>query len=200
MLHLRMSKLRLCTRRQTHIFARPGHWNTNIRQQKIFYANEDQLHSMLSAQWKCSSTLIILVASWIAVRSLLRYALIQLSRYWADNLRCVHSKPGGHLFLSTIARTPLAHFLTIFMAENVLRLNARGTHTYSKYINPHELDTFFRSYGWMTGSGPVSRLQAETRGMVYIPWTGQWILADRGSQWAEGCNYLFWVRKPASKV
>ena len=30
-------------------------------------------------------------------------------------------QPGGHLFLSTIARTPLAYLITIFAAEDVLR-------------------------------------------------------------------------------
>lgn len=109
------------------------------------------------------------------------------------------------MFLSTIARTPLAYFLTIFMAENMLRFVAPGTHTYAKYVNPSELEAFFRTYKspssrtqepWITGRGPVSRLQAETRGLVYLPWKGDWILADRGSKWAEGCNYVFWVRKP----
>ncbi|KAF5316585.1 hypothetical protein D9619_006515 [Psilocybe cf. subviscida] len=55
-------------------------------------------------------------------------------------------KPGGHLFLSTMSRTPLAYFLTILMAENVLRQVTPGTHTYSKYIKPSELVQFFREY------------------------------------------------------
>lgn len=89
------------------------------------------------------------------------------------------------------------------MAEDVLRFVAPGTHTYSKYVNPHELEGFFRSYrssptgqNWITGNNPVSRTQSETRGMVYVPWNGEWVLSDRGAKWAEGCNYLFWVRKP----
>ncbi|KAF5316785.1 hypothetical protein D9619_006524 [Psilocybe cf. subviscida] len=55
-------------------------------------------------------------------------------------------KPGGHLFLSPMSRTPLAYFLTIFMAENVLRQVTSGTHTYSKYIKPLELVLFFREH------------------------------------------------------
>ncbi|KAI0341880.1 ubiquinone biosynthesis O-methyltransferase [Trametopsis cervina] len=114
-------------------------------------------------------------------------------------------KPGGHLFLSTIARTPLSYLLTILMAEDVLRFVAPGTHTYSKYVNPAELEEYFRAYRsptaptgppWINGHGPMPRTQAETRGMIYLPWKGEWVLADRGSKWAEGCNYLFWVRKP----
>ena len=112
-------------------------------------------------------------------------------------------QPGGHLFLSTIARTPLSYFLTILMAEDVLRFVAPGTHTYSKYVNPYELEGFFRSYrssptgrNWITGNNTVSRIQSETRGMVYVSWNGEWVLSHRGSKWAEACNYLFWVRKP----
>ncbi|PSR90570.1 hypothetical protein PHLCEN_2v4863 [Hermanssonia centrifuga] len=109
-------------------------------------------------------------------------------------------KPGGHLLLSTIARTPLAYFLTIFAAEDLLGFVSKGTHTFSKYVNPEELEGFFRSYRsqsrpWI--SGPVAhRLQAETRGIIFVPWNNEWVLTPRGSKWAEGCNYLFWVRRP----
>ncbi|KAI0629141.1 ubiquinone biosynthesis O-methyltransferase [Trametes polyzona] len=129
-------------------------------------------------------------------------------------------KPGGHLFLSTIARTPLSYFLTIFAAEQVLRLVTPGTHTHSKYINPEEMVEFFLSTplpppdmaavdGDRTASRPwISRLyggsplrtEAEVRGMLYLPWKGEWTLVPRGapgaSVWAEACNYLFWVRRP----
>lgn len=107
--------------------------------------------------------------------------------------------------MSTIARTPLSYLLTILVAEDALRFVAPGTHTYAKYINPDELEGFFRTYTsstggverpWITGNGPAPRTQMEVRGMVYLPWKGDWILADRGSKWAEGCNYVFWVRKP----
>ncbi|CAE6452230.1 unnamed protein product, partial [Rhizoctonia solani] len=53
-------------------------------------------------------------------------------------------KPGGHLFMSTISRTPISYFLTVLMAERVLGLVERGTHTHSKYVNPSELVAFFR--------------------------------------------------------
>ncbi|KAJ1306728.1 hypothetical protein OPQ81_007717 [Rhizoctonia solani] len=53
-------------------------------------------------------------------------------------------KPGGHLFMSTIARTPVSYFLTVLMAERVLGLVEPGTHTHSKYVNPSELIAFFR--------------------------------------------------------
>ncbi|KAJ8461920.1 hypothetical protein ONZ51_g11231 [Trametes cubensis] len=134
-------------------------------------------------------------------------------------------KPGGHLFLSTIARTPLSYFLTIFAAEHLLRLVTPGTHTHSKYINPDEMTDFFlstplppdnamslngaqattqqqASRPWIShlnGGAPL-RTEAEIRGMVYLPWKGEWMLVPRGapgaSVWAEACNYLFWVRRP----
>ncbi|OAX37956.1 ubiquinone biosynthesis O-methyltransferase [Rhizopogon vinicolor AM-OR11-026] len=133
-------------------------------------------------------------------------------------------KPGGHLFLSTIARTPLSYFLTILAAEHILHEVAVGTHTYSKFIDPSELISFFQSYrpspsspGTPTDSGDMgsgasprpwitrtyahglpTRLEAEVRGIVYIPWTGEWKLMSRSSTpWgAAQCNYLFWVRRP----
>ncbi|GJE91182.1 ubiquinone biosynthesis O-methyltransferase [Phanerochaete sordida] len=110
-------------------------------------------------------------------------------------------KPGGHLFLSTIARTPLAYLVTIAAAEHVLRRVSRGTHTYAKFVDPAELVDFFRAYRphgrpWIASAGAPARTEAETRGMVYVPWDGEWVLAPRGAAWAEGCNYLFWVRRP----
>ncbi|KAJ3767297.1 S-adenosyl-L-methionine-dependent methyltransferase [Lentinula raphanica] len=124
-------------------------------------------------------------------------------------------KPSGHLFLSTISRTPLSYFLTIVMAEKILREVADGTHTYSKYIKPSELLDFFRTHrspvegdgtltqsrAWITRlySGEPTRKEAEVRGMIYNPLASSWILAPRGAWGAAECNYLFWVRKPASE-
>ncbi|KAI0741565.1 S-adenosyl-L-methionine-dependent methyltransferase [Daedaleopsis nitida] len=135
-------------------------------------------------------------------------------------------KPGGHLFLSTIARTPLSYFLTIFAAEQLLRLVVPGTHTHSKYINPDELLDFFLQTDWIadasrsahTVDGPPAapppprpwitrlygglpaRTEAETRGLIYLPWKGEWTLVPRGapgaSIWGEASNYMFWVRRP----
>ncbi|EPT01057.1 hypothetical protein FOMPIDRAFT_1121129 [Fomitopsis schrenkii] len=116
-------------------------------------------------------------------------------------------KPGGHLFLSTISRTPLAYLLTIFAAEQALRLVTPGTHTYSKFVRPDELIRFFAEPMGHDGRPWISRLyggspartEAETRGIAYVPWNGEWTLVPRGpvgKHWGEECNYLFWVRKP----
>lgn len=119
-------------------------------------------------------------------------------------------KPGGHLFLSTISRTPLAYALTILLAEDILRKVTSGTHTYSKFIKPMELVKFFRQYRstgkvdhpalsvspWISSSTYLPRLQAELRGLIYNPFRARWILAPRDTWGALECNYLFWVRKP----
>ncbi|CAG8447161.1 8335_t:CDS:2 [Acaulospora morrowiae] len=46
---------------------------------------------------------------------------------------------GGHLFLSTISRTPLSYFLTILLAEKILGVVPNGTHDFSGYIRPDEI-------------------------------------------------------------
>ncbi|KAI0258711.1 3-demethylubiquinone-9 3-methyltransferase [Gloeopeniophorella convolvens] len=115
-------------------------------------------------------------------------------------------KPGGHLFLSTIARTSLSYLLTILAAEKILRLVEPGTHTHSKYVNPEELIGFFTkplaegAPPWISrtyAQGLPSRAEAEVRGIVYLPWRGDWVLAPRSAApWSTQCNYLFWGRKP----
>jgi len=115
-------------------------------------------------------------------------------------------QPGGHLFLSTIARTPLSYFLTILAAEKVLRLVEPGTHTFSKYVNPEELVGFFAkpltpdTRPWISRTyahGLPTRVEGELRGLIYVPWQGDWVLAPRSTTpWSTQANYLFWVRRP----
>lgn len=73
--------------------------------------------------------------------------------------------------------------------------------------------SFFQSHrsteGTVPGNPWISRLynglpprkEAETRGMIYVPWEGEWKLTPRASSAFEAslgtqCNYMFWVRKP----
>ncbi|KAF8328394.1 S-adenosyl-L-methionine-dependent methyltransferase [Cantharellus anzutake] len=102
-------------------------------------------------------------------------------------------KPGGHLFLSTISRTPLSYFLTIFMAEQALGLVHSGTHNYSKFVKSSELVEFF--------SRPEIAKEAEVRQIHYNPLVGTWTIEPLASlptiRGAFECNYLFWARKPA---
>ncbi|KAH6915992.1 3-demethylubiquinone-9 3-methyltransferase [Coprinopsis sp. MPI-PUGE-AT-0042] len=119
---------------------------------------------------------------------------------------CKLVKPGGHLFLSTIARNPLAYGLTIMMAEHVLRKVSVGTHTYNKFINPEELIEFFQNYPdggtksekWVSpdATNYLPRHQVEIKGMIYNPLTGTWSLGPRNALTAARCNYIMWIRKP----
>lgn len=125
------------------------------------------------------------------------------------------------MFLSTISRTPVAYMLTILAVENILGIVTPGTHTYSKYIKPSELLSFFQEYPtprfssktgehekpWITRlyNGLPSRKEAEARGLIYLPWDGRWTLTDRSStsiafDLSTLCNYIFWVRKPNNSV
>lgn len=48
-------------------------------------------------------------------------------------------RPGGHVFFSTLNRTPKAWLLAVLGAEYLLRMLPRGTHEYAKFIRPSEL-------------------------------------------------------------
>ncbi len=56
-------------------------------------------------------------------------------------------RPGGHVFLSTINRTPKAYALAVLGAEYVLGLLPRGTHDYARFLRPSELDAAARAAG-----------------------------------------------------
>lgn len=80
-------------------------------------------------------------------------------------------KPGGLVVFSTINRNPKAYLLAVIGAEYVLRLLARGTHDYARFIKPSELAGFARQAGLeaddLTGMtyNPLSRsyrLEADT--------------------------------------
>lgn len=69
-------------------------------------------------------------------------------------------KPQGHLFASTLNRTPKAFLFAIIGAEYILRLLPRGTHHYANFIRPSELDR------WASRAG--LRL-CELKGLEYNP-------------------------------
>lgn len=56
-------------------------------------------------------------------------------------------KPGGSVFFSTINRNPKSYLFAIIGAEYVLRLLPKGTHEYSKFIKPSELERDARAAG-----------------------------------------------------
>ena len=91
-------------------------------------------------------------------------------------------KPGGHLFLSTINRNPKAYALAVIGAEYILKLLAKGTHDYEKFIKPSELGKWLRKESFS--------LQDLT-GMTYNPLTGIYKLGDDTD-----VNYLAYATSP----
>lgn len=90
-------------------------------------------------------------------------------------------KPGGHVFFSTINRSPKAFLFAIVGAEYVLGMLPRGTHEYAKLIKPSELAAFCRS---------AELTLDQVKGMEYNPLTRHyWLSADTG------VNYLLATRK-----
>lgn len=60
-------------------------------------------------------------------------------------------RPGGLFLFDTINRNPLAHFATITIAEDLLRLLPRGTHDLAKFIKPSELRAAIQHAGMVPG-------------------------------------------------
>lgn len=209
----------------------------NIRVASVHAARDPSLHVRERAEDHVPASLAYLAASAesLAGRTydiVTAMEVVEHVNQPADFLRCLASliKPGGHLFLSTMSRTVFSYFLTIFLAEDMLRVVTPGTHRHSQYIHPFEMVDFFRSLGWIPGERDVladrpllpngtpiaplpPRLQYETRGTMYVPGLGQWILVppravpNDSSSWlpsclgggirpTELCNYFFWVRRP----
>ena len=56
-------------------------------------------------------------------------------------------KNGGHVFLSTINRNPKAYLFAVLGAEYLLRMLPKGTHDYTRFIRPSEMETWTRAAG-----------------------------------------------------
>ena len=56
-------------------------------------------------------------------------------------------RPGGHVFLSTLNRTPRAYLSAVLGAEYLLRLLPRGTHEYARFLRPSEIAREARAAG-----------------------------------------------------
>ena len=93
------------------------------------------------------------------------------------------TRPGGHVFFSTINRTARAWLLAVVGVEHVLRLLPRGTHDYGRFLRPSELDRAARATGLDL---------AETTGMRYDPFTRRCRMGGRPE-----VNYIAWYRRPA---
>jgi len=92
------------------------------------------------------------------------------------------ARPGGHVFVSTLNRTPRAYVMAILGAEYVLRLLPAGTHTYEKFIRPSELAAWARAAGLS---------HVDIAGLGYDPFSRQARLTDDAA-----VNYLMHFRRP----
>jgi 2-polyprenyl-6-hydroxyphenyl methylase/3-demethylubiquinone-9 3-methyltransferase len=93
-------------------------------------------------------------------------------------------RPGGHVVLSTINRTPKAYALAIVGAEYLLRLLPAGTHTYEKFIRPSELAAWAKAAGLLV---------VDVSGLDYDPFSHQAALKTDAS-----VNYLMHLRRPVA--
>jgi 2-polyprenyl-6-hydroxyphenyl methylase/3-demethylubiquinone-9 3-methyltransferase len=91
-------------------------------------------------------------------------------------------RPGGHVFVSTLNRTPRAYLMAVLGAEYLLRLLPPGTHTYDKFIRPSELAAWARAGGLEL---------VDIAGLDYEPFSRRARLTDDA-----GVNYLLHLRKP----
>ena len=99
---------------------------------------------------------------------------------------CALVKPGGHVFFSTINRSPKAYAFAVVGAEYVLRLLPAGTHDYHKFIKPSELTRWCRHSGLdVTGM----------TGLVYNPLTKVYRLKDNDVS----VNYMMATRRPVAE-
>jgi 2-polyprenyl-6-hydroxyphenyl methylase/3-demethylubiquinone-9 3-methyltransferase len=95
------------------------------------------------------------------------------------------ARPGGLVLVSTLNRTLRALALAVVGAEYVLRWVPRGTHDWSKFVTPNEL----QDHAEAAGLRPI-----DVRGMVYDPLRGTWRL----SAGDVAINYWLTAEKPAS--
>jgi len=97
-----------------------------------------------------------------------------------------HVKPGGWIIGSTIARSWTSWVTTKVVAEDIVGIVPRGTHDWDKYINPPELEGWFRSRGW--GDGMAGW---RVMGVIYVPGLG-WREVEGSEEWG---NYFWGVRR-----
>ncbi len=90
-------------------------------------------------------------------------------------------KPNGHVFFSTINRNPKAYMFAIVGAEYLLKLLPKGTHDYSKFIKPSEMESWIRE---------ADLSLREITGMSYNPLGQSYSLGHDVS-----VNYLVYCQK-----
>jgi len=89
-----------------------------------------------------------------------------------DYLSACHDllKPGGLMVASTINRNPKSFMVAIVGAERVMRWLPVGTHEWSKFITPAELEDLLTRAGLR---------QVDKKGFVFNPITWTWSISSR---------------------
>ncbi|WP_108663425.1 bifunctional 2-polyprenyl-6-hydroxyphenol methylase/3-demethylubiquinol 3-O-methyltransferase UbiG [Acuticoccus kandeliae] len=77
-------------------------------------------------------------------------------------------RPGGITIFATLNRTPKSFALAIVGAEYVLRWLPRGTHEFSKFVRPEELEKAFDANGL---------LPRDVIGVAYNPLKDEWAVS-----------------------
>ena len=96
------------------------------------------------------------------------------------------TKPGGHIFFSTLNRNPKSYLFAIIGAEYVLRVLPKGTHDFTKFILPSELAR------WVSSAGLFAH---KFTGLTYNPLSERYRLSDDCS-----VNYLLHASKPDNRA
>ena len=91
-------------------------------------------------------------------------------------------KDDGYLFLSTINRNPKSYLFAVIGAEYILGLLPRGTHDYSRFIRPSEMESWTRQSGLQL---------INMTGLVYNPLTREYRLNKQDVS----VNYMACFRK-----
>ena len=104
------------------------------------------------------------------------------AQFLADTARLV--KPGGLMIVATLNKTAKALATAVIGAEYILGWLPRGTHDWSKFLDPEDVRTPLRGAGLEIN---------ETIGVAFQPITGQWKLSLDTS-----VNYMVVARRPAA--
>ena len=88
-------------------------------------------------------------------------------------------RPGGLVFVSSISRTPESLAFAKIAAEYVLGLLPRGTHRWSDFRNPGEVDALLRRHSYrqvaLTGMGYAPFVErAWWQRNTRVNWMGAW--------------------------
>lgn len=93
-------------------------------------------------------------------------------------------KPGGLMIASTLNRNPKSFMVAIVGAERVMRWLPVGTHDWSKFITPRELEDLITRAGLR---------QVDVKGFVFNPVAWSWSISTRDLS----VNYVTTSLKPA---